>query len=155
LHLRLSSSGTDADLFVALRELRPDGAEVTAQGAQDPNLPVAMGWLRASLRKTDPARSSEFRAWHPYDEVQALSPDVPVELDVNLWPTAWVIQKGNRLALDIGGSEQTGMVTFTHPPAGPWRPDGVTAILNGNPPPCTVTLISEHGVPNYLVLPVR
>ncbi len=155
LHLRLSSSGTDTDLFVALRELRPDGTEVTAQGAQDPNLPVAMGWLRASLRKTDPARSSEFRAWHPYDEVQALSPDVPVDVDINLWPTAWMIQKGNRLALDIGGSEQAGMVTFTHPPAGPWRPDGVTAIHNGASPPCTVTLISEPGAPNYLVLPVR
>ena len=124
----LSSSGTDTDLFVALRELRSDGSDVVAQGAQDTNLPVAMGCLRASLRKTDPKRSSEFRAWHPYDEVQALRPGVPVELDVNLWPTAWVIQKGYQLVLDIGGSEQAGMITFTHPPAGPWRPDGVSAI---------------------------
>ena len=155
LHLCLSSSGTDTDLFVALRELRPDGSEVTAQGAQDPNLPVAMGWLRASMRKTDLTRSTEFRAWHPYDEVQALSPDAPVELDVNLWPTAWVIQQGNRLVLEIGGSEQAGMLTFTHLPAGPWRPDGVTPINNGIPPPCTVTLISQPGAPNYLVLPVH
>jgi uncharacterized protein len=155
LHLRLSSSGTDTDLFVALRELRPDGSEVTAQGAQDPNLPVAMGWLRASLRKTDPTRSTELRAWHPYDEVQALSPGVPVELDVNLWPTAWVIQRGNRLVLDIGGSEQAGMVTFTHPPAGPWRPDGLSPIPNGTPAPCTVSLTSEPGAVSYLVLPVR
>ncbi len=155
LHLHLSSSGSDTDLFVALRELRPDGSEVTAQGAQDPNLPVAMGWLRASLRKSDPARSSDWRAWHPYDEVQPLSPGVPVALDINLWPTAWVLQQGNRLVLDIGGSDQAGMVSFTHPPAGPWRPDGVSAIANGAAPPCTVTLRSEPGAPNYLVLPVR
>ena len=155
LHLQLSSSEIDTDLFVALRELRPDGSEVTAQGAQDPNLPVSMGWLRASLRKADPQRSSEFRTWHPYDEVQLLSPGVPVELDVNLWPAAWVIQRGNRLVLDIGGSEQAGMVTFTHPPAGPWRPDGVSPIANGAPAPCTVTLINEPGAQNYLVLPLR
>jgi uncharacterized protein len=155
LHLRLSSSGTDTDLFVALRELQPDGSEVTAQGAQDPKLPVSMGWLRASLRKTDPTRSAEFRAWHPYDEEQLLSPDVAVDVDVNLWPTAWVIQKGNRLVLDIGGSEQAGMVTFAHLPAGPWRPDGVSPIANGSPAPCTVTLINEPGAPGYLVLPVR
>ena len=155
LHLRLSSSETDTDLFVALRELRPDGSEVTAQGAQDPNLPVSMGWLRASMRKADPARSSEFRAWHPYDEVLLLSPGVAVELDVNLWPAAWVIQQGNRLVLDIGGGEQAGMVTFTHPPAGPWRPDGVSPIANGAPAPCTVTLVNEPGAQNYLVLPVR
>ena len=155
LHLRLASSGTDTDLFVALRELRADGSEVTAQGAQDPNVPVSMGWLRASLRKTDPARSSEFRAWHPYDEALALRPGVPVALDINLWPTAWIIQKGHRLVLDIGGSEQAGMATFTHPPAGPWRPDGVAPINNGAAAPCTVTLLSEPGAGNHLVLPVR
>jgi uncharacterized protein len=155
LHLRLACSGTDTDVFVALRELRPDGSEVTAQGAQDPAVPVAMGWLRASMRKSDPTRSTEFRAWHPYDEARKLSPGVAVELDINLWPTAWIIQKGNRLVLDIGGSEQAGMVTFTHLPAGPWRPDGVAPIDNGASAPCTVTLLSEPGVPNFLVLPVR
>ena len=35
LRLYVSSSVTDADLFVAVRELRPDGTEVTVQGAQD------------------------------------------------------------------------------------------------------------------------
>ncbi len=155
LHLRLACSGTDTDLFVAVRELRPDGSEVTAQGAQDPNLPLTMGWLRASLRKTDPTRSSELRAWHPYDEAQPLSPGVPVEVDINLWPTAWIIQKGHRLVLDIGGSEQAGMVSFTHLPAGPWRPDGVSPIHNGASAPCTVTVLSDAAASNYLVLPVR
>ena len=155
LHLRLACSGTDTDLFVAVRELRADGSEVTAQGAQDQNLAVSMGWLRASLRKTDPARGSEFRAWHPYDELLPLGPGVPVDVDINLWPTAWIIQKGNRLVLDIGGSEQAGMVTFTHLPAGPWRPDGVTPIDNGASAPCTVTLLGDPAAPNYLVLPVR
>ena len=114
-----------------------------------------MGWLRASLRKTDPTRSSEFRAWHPYDEPQPLSPGVPVEVDINLWPTAWIVQKGHRLVLDIGGSEQAGMVTFMHLPAGPWRPDGVRPIHNGASAPCTVTLLGDTAASNYLVLPVR
>ncbi len=42
LRLRIACSAPDADLDVALREWRADGSEVTAQGAQDPALPVAL-----------------------------------------------------------------------------------------------------------------
>ena len=80
---------------------------------------------------------------------------MPSTKRINLWPAAWVIQQGNRVVLDIGGGEQAGMVTFMHPHAGPWRPDGVSPIANGAPAPCTVTLINEPGAQNYLVLPVR
>ncbi|MDB5873368.1 MAG: peptidase [Ramlibacter sp.] len=155
LHLALSCSGTDADVFVALREIRPDGTEVTAQGANDPAIPVAMGWLRASMRKADAARSTDFRVWHPYDEARPLTPNATVELDVNIWPTAWIIERGNTLVVEIGGTEQRGMVTFTHPAAGPWKPDGTNAIDNGQPAPSDVTLHTGGVAPSYLVVPTR
>lgn len=154
LRLRIACSAADADLYVAVREWRADGSEITAQGAQDPALPVAMGWLRASMRKIDPSRSTAYRAWHPYDERQPLVPDQAVDVDVNLWPTAWILQRGHRLVLEIGGSEQAGMVTFAHPPRGPWRPDAAQPVDNGAPPPCEVTVLQDDGAASYLALPV-
>ena len=52
--LFVSSSTSDADLFLVVRVFDPDGKEVTFQGALDPHTPVAQGWLRASHRKLDP-----------------------------------------------------------------------------------------------------
>ena len=154
LHLRLSSTASDVDLFVAVREIRANGSEVTAQGATDPAMPVTMGWLRASMRKADVSRSTDYRTWHPYDERQPLVPLTIYELDVNLWPTAWIIQQGNRLVLEISGNEQSGMVTFTHPPSGPFRPNGTTPIANGSSPDSDVTIYSSALAPSYLVVPV-
>ncbi len=45
----LQSTDTDTDLQVTVSEVRPDGQEVFVQG----------GWLRASYRKLDPAKSTE------------------------------------------------------------------------------------------------
>ena len=74
----LSSSTTDADLFVTLRAFGPDGQEVDFQGTLDPRAPLAQGCLRASQRKLDPARSTPFQPYHPHDEVAAdARPDLP------------------------------------------------------------------------------
>ncbi|MBO0892483.1 MAG: CocE/NonD family hydrolase, partial [Acidothermales bacterium] len=51
--LYVSSSTSDADLFVTVRVFDPDGKEVTYQGALDPNTPIANGWLRVSQRHLD------------------------------------------------------------------------------------------------------
>ena len=53
--LFVSSASTDADMFLVLRVFAPDGKEVVFQGSNDPRTPVALGWLRASHRKLDPA----------------------------------------------------------------------------------------------------
>ena len=56
--LYVSSSSTDADLFLVLRVFAPGGEEVTFPGAIDPHTPVAQGWLRMSHRKLDPGLST-------------------------------------------------------------------------------------------------
>jgi uncharacterized protein len=103
--LVISSSTVDADLFLVLRVFAPDGSEVTFQGAQDPHTPISQGWLRASHRKLDDARSLPYRPFHAHDEVQPLTPGEPVELDIELWPTCIVVPPGYRLALTIRGND--------------------------------------------------
>ena len=82
-----------------LRLFDPAGKEVTFIGSNDPRTPVGLGWLRASHRKLDPARSRPYRPWHTHDEEWPLKPGEPVELDVEIWPTSIVVPPGYRLAL--------------------------------------------------------
>ena len=51
--LYVSSSTSDADIFVVLRVFSPDMKEVVFQGAIDPHTPIGQGWLRASHRQLD------------------------------------------------------------------------------------------------------
>jgi predicted acyl esterase len=103
--LFVSSSTTDADLFLVFRVFTPDLREVTFSGAIDPHTPIAQGWLRASHRKLDPKLTLPYRPYHTHDEVQPLQPGVPVELDVEIWPTCIVVPAGYRIALSVRGKD--------------------------------------------------
>lgn len=103
--LFISSSTVDADLFVTVRLFDPDGKEVLFRGAMDPRTPISQGWLRASHRKLDLARSTEYQPYHTHDEIQPLTPNKVYELDIEIWPTSIIIPEGYRLALTIGGSD--------------------------------------------------
>jgi hypothetical protein len=103
--LFLSSSTTDADVFVVLRVFGPDGAEVVFQGAIDPHTPIGQGWLRASHRKLDPDLGTPWRPYHTHDEKQPLAPGHVVELDVEIWPTSIVVPAGYRIGLTVRGKD--------------------------------------------------
>lgn len=103
--LRVSSSTRDADLFLVLRVFSADLKEVVFQGAIDPHTPIAQGWLRASHRKLDPEISRPWRPYHTHDERQMLEPGVPVDLDIELWPTSIVVPAGGRIALSVRGRD--------------------------------------------------
>ena len=103
--LYVSSASTDADLFLVLRVLSPDGDEVTFPGAIDPHTPVAQGWLRMSHRKLDPGLSTPYRPYHAHDEIQPLTPDAVYQADVEIWPTSLVIPAGYQVALTIRGRD--------------------------------------------------
>jgi predicted acyl esterase len=105
LKLFLSSSTVDADVFAVLRVFDPQGVEVVFQGALDPHSPISLGWLRASHRKLDPARSLPYRPFHSHDEKQALVPGQVVELDVEIWATCIVVPVGYRVALTLRGKD--------------------------------------------------
>jgi hypothetical protein len=103
--LWVSSSTTDADLFLVYRVFSPDLREVTFVGAIDPHTPIAQGWLRASHRKLDPVLSTPWRPYHTHDEIEPLVPGQPVALDVELWPTSIVVPRGYRVALTVRGRD--------------------------------------------------
>jgi predicted acyl esterase len=103
--LFLSSDSSDADLFLVLRVFDPAGKEVVFIGSNDPRTPVGLGWLRASHRKLDMTRTRPYRPWHSHDEEWPLTPGVPVELDIEIWPTCIVVPGGYRVGLTIRGKD--------------------------------------------------
>jgi uncharacterized protein len=159
--LTVASSTADADVFLTLRVLDPDGRDITFVSGQDPHGCVGFGWLRASHRKTDPERSLPWRPWHSHDEHQPLTPGEPVTVDVEIWPTSVVIPAGYRLGVSVRGRD------FELPGDGPWPTAfGVTMRGNGifvhddpaDRPPAvfggTTTLLSGGDTPSHLLLPV-
>ena len=103
--LYVSSSTEDADLFLTFRAFGPGGNEVDFRGAMDSHTPLSQGWLRASHRKIDAARSKAYRPYHTHDEVRKLNPSMVYELNVELWPTCVVLPAGHHLALTVQGRD--------------------------------------------------
>ena len=102
--LTIASSTTDMDIFAVLRAFDPAGKEVVFIGAHEPT-PVSRGWLRASHRKLDPARSKPYRPFLAHDEIQKLTPGELYTVDVEIWPTSLVLPKGYRLVLTLMGKD--------------------------------------------------
>ena len=103
--LFVSSSTTDADLFLVLRVFAPDGTEVTFQGSNDPRSSVGKGWLRVSHRELDPQLSRPDRPYHTHTNPQPLVPNRVYEVDVEIWPTSVVIPAGYRIGLTVLGKD--------------------------------------------------
>jgi hypothetical protein len=103
--LYISSSTADADLFVIMRVFDPSGSELTFMGSTDPNTPIANGWLRASHRRLDPARSTPYRPYHPHDRAEMLTPGEVYECDVEIVTSCIVVPKGWTVALTVRGKD--------------------------------------------------
>jgi predicted acyl esterase len=157
-----ASETVDADFFLVLRVFDPAGEEVTFFGALDPNTPIAQGWLRASHRKLDPARSLPYRPWHTHDEKQPLEPGQVYEFDVEMWPTSIVVPAGYRVAFTVRGKdyEYRGEVSdfaknfyYANKGVGPFthaEPTNRPADIFGG----TVSLRTGGEQPSYVLLPV-
>jgi len=161
--MALSSTTEDADLFLVLRLFAPDMKEQVFIGSQDPFTPVAMGWLRASHRKLDPARSKPWRPYHSHDEKQPLTPGETVECDVEIWPTSIVAPKGYRLGLSVRGRDYVAPFGPPQPiyEKGRPAPNGVGAMFHneGDDRPAavfggTVTLQTGPDHLAHILLPI-
>ena len=89
--LWLTATAPDVDLQVTLTEVRPDGQELF----------VEQGWLRASQRTLEPARSTALRPFqtHTAADVSPLEPGQPVLARVEVFPFGHVFRAGSRLRL--------------------------------------------------------
>ena len=93
----------DAYLFVGIQKLRA-GRVVPFEGSYGYGFDrVSTGWLKASLRKLDSARSSPWRPAHTYDEFQPLEPGEVAPVDIALLPSATFFRKGEQIRLDVQG----------------------------------------------------
>lgn len=124
-------------LSVRLTDVAPDGSsrEITA------------GWLAASHRAVDENKSrfldgENIQPWHPFTKtaVKEVTPNEAMELDVEIFPSNFVIKEGHRLRIAIGPSD------FPHSmsPA-PQLYDQ----LGG-----TATILNNEEYPSSVVLPV-
>lgn len=158
LTLFVSSDTDDADLFVVVRVFDPDDREITFVGAIDPHSPPAQGWLRASHRALDPARSTPYRPVHPHDARQPLTPGQVYEVDVEIWPTSLVLPPGHRLAVTVQGHD------YEFAGSAPERLSNIKNALRGSgpflhddpvdrPPAANVTLHTGGATPSRLTVP--
>jgi len=84
-HLWFTSSAPDTDVSMRLLDVAPDGKSV--------NLTAAPGMLRTRYRSTE------------HDATPTpLQPNQPVELEISLGYTSYVVRSGHRLQVYVGGS---------------------------------------------------
>lgn len=113
--LTFASTAADTDIEVTLTEVRPDGNERYVQS----------GWLRASHRALDNAKSTEIdpRQTHTKADASPLIPGKATNLRVALFPVAHVFKAGSRVRISVQapGGNRTLWTFETIKPNGPTR----------------------------------
>ncbi|KAJ9665636.1 hypothetical protein H2201_004328 [Coniosporium apollinis] len=109
---------TDIDLFVTLRHISPQGKEVHYTGTAGDPVPLTKGWLRVSLRKTNPDHPRH-RPWLPHRDYCSTDvlPVIPGEVysaDVEIWPTNVIVEKGGRIVFEVASGDTQGSGVFQH-----------------------------------------
>lgn len=98
----MSTTALDAGLVVRVSDVYPDGR------VQE----LTNGILTASMRAVDPERSryidgEMIQPWHPYTAESKSAPGIGevVELNVEVFPSSFVIQPGHQLQISVGASD--------------------------------------------------
>lgn len=111
----------DIDLFITLRIFESEeagGKEIYYTGTAGDPVPLTKGWLRVSLRKTNPdhPKHRPYLPWRDYLSTDVL-PVIPGEVypvDVEVWPTNVVVEKGQRIVFEVGSGDTQGSGIFLH-----------------------------------------
>jgi putative CocE/NonD family hydrolase len=103
LKLYASSDQPDTDFIVRLCDQAPvrDEEMLSRLGVSAPAAVVSRGWLRASHRRLDTARSKPGRPWHCNDKGEPLEAGSVYEFDIEIWPTAWRFERGHRIRIEL------------------------------------------------------
>ncbi|SPO06596.1 uncharacterized protein DNG_09286 [Cephalotrichum gorgonifer] len=110
--LWVSSSASDADVYVALRVMDGD-REVLYRTRETGSLaPLTWGCLKVSHRAVDPNLSTPERPWrtHRREDAQPLIPGEVVRVEVELMPATGRIPAGRRLRVEISPTEGRGRI---------------------------------------------
>jgi hypothetical protein len=109
---------SDIDLFLTLRYISPAGNEVFYTGTAGDPVPLSKGWLRVSLRKTNPSHQKDrpHLPWRDYFSTDVL-PVIPGDVyavDVEVWPTNVVVEKGGKIVFEVSSGDTQGSGIFQH-----------------------------------------
>ncbi len=106
--LWVASTSADMDLYVSIRIVDEHDREVDYIGAatmgfSTTNYPLAKGWLKASHRTVDAARSTAYTVKHTHRAADhaPLVPGAVVPVDIEIIPNTARIAKGWRIRVDI------------------------------------------------------
>jgi len=116
LELYASTDQVDAQFIVKLSDQQPQSAEARGKNVQPASTIVSKGWLKASHREKDAARSTATRPFYTHTHPQPLTPGEVYRLEIEVLPASYVFKKGHRIRLEIanGDSPLTDSV-FVHP----------------------------------------
>ncbi len=116
LKLYASSTAIDTQFIVKLTDQHPQDHAARVRGEQPAYTPVSKGWLKASHREKDPARSTPERPFYTHTNPQPLTPGEIYEFDIEVLPISYVFKKDHRIRLELanGDSPATDGV-FSHP----------------------------------------
>jgi len=107
LVLHAASSRTDMDFFVKLSEQMPQSPDDRAKGLNPASYWITKGWLRASHRALDPAKSTEMEPYQSHTKPEPIEPGKIYRFDISVEPMAHRFKKGNRLRLEIVNGDST------------------------------------------------
>jgi predicted acyl esterase len=109
---------SDIDLFLTLRYISPHGKEVFYTGTAGDPVPLTKGWLRVSLRRlnVDHPKHRPYLPWRDYvsADVQPAIPGEVYAVDVEVWPTNVVVEKGGKIVLEVASGDTQGSGIFLH-----------------------------------------
>ena len=109
----------DIDLFLTLRHLDPQGDEILYTGTAGDGVPLCKGWLRVSLRTTNPAHPKH-RPYLPHrdyfsTDVLPVMPGEMYAVDVEVWPTNVVLEEGDKLVFEVASGDTQGKFASSRP----------------------------------------
>lgn len=145
-----ASEEKDIDLFLTLRHIDPSGNEVLYTGTAGDGVPLTKGWLRCSMRKvlSEHPRHRDYMPHREYlsTDVQPLRANEIYEVDIEIWPTNVVVEKGGKIVLEVASGDTQGCGIFQHASAVDDRPESKFKGTN--------MLHFGGGRENYVTLPV-
>jgi predicted acyl esterase len=95
LYLQASTTAPDMDWLLSVADEAPDG------NVRE----LCKGWLRASHRKLDAAKSTRAKPYHPHLAAEPLEQGAVYELPIEIWPVCNVFKQGHRIRLEIANSD--------------------------------------------------
>lgn len=109
---------SEIDLFVTLRHIGPNGKEIFYTGTAGDAIPLTKGWLRVSMRKVNKEHHKHrpYLPWREYlsTDVQPVIPGEIYSVDVEVWPTNVIVEKGGKIVFEVSSGDTQGSGIFQH-----------------------------------------